>query len=148
VLSAFGDYSIKSAYRIWIHNLDSSHLRVNGEWNLLWSIKAPPKVKNLLWRICRCCVMTRVRLRTKVVDCPLVCPLWNAEEDDSKHVFFNCPNSQNVWSMSIFSQEVSSAANSGNDFKTVIFHILQHLSKNYAALFGCILWSIWKQGDN
>ncbi|WJX93149.1 hypothetical protein P8452_74712 [Trifolium repens] len=33
-------------------------------------------------------------------------------------VFFNCPSSQNVWSMSTFSQVVSSAANSDNDVKT------------------------------
>ncbi|KAK2418379.1 hypothetical protein QL285_040582 [Trifolium repens] len=82
-----GDYSVKSAYRICVENLDTSHLRVNGDWNLLWSIKAPPKV-------------------------------------------------------------VSSATISDNDVKTVIFHILQQLSKNDAALFACILWSIWKQRNN
>ncbi|KAK2365042.1 hypothetical protein QL285_089842 [Trifolium repens] len=143
-----GDYSVKSAYRICVQNLDTSHLRVNGGWNLLWSIKAPPKVKTLLWRICRNCAPTRVRLRTKGVDCPLVCPLCNVEGEDSKHVFFSCPSSQNVWSMSTFSQVVSSAANSDNDVNTVIFNILQHLSKDDAALFGCTLWSIWKQRNN
>jgi hypothetical protein len=50
--------------------------------------------------------------------------------------------------MSTFSQVVSSAANSDNDVKTVTFDILQHLSKDDAALFGCILWSIWKQHNN
>jgi hypothetical protein len=143
-----GDYSVKSAYRICVENLDTSHLRVNGDWNLLWSIKAPPKVKNLLWRICRNCVPTRVRLRTRGVDCPSVCALCNVEEEDTKHVFFNCPSSQNVWSMSVFSQVVSSSTISDNDVKSVIFHILQQLSKNDAALFACILWSIWKQRNN
>jgi hypothetical protein len=50
--------------------------------------------------------------------------------------------------MSTFSQVVSSAANSDNDVNTVIFNTLQHLSKDDAALFGCILWSIWKQRNN
>jgi hypothetical protein len=75
-----GDYSVKSAYRICVENLDTSHLQVNGSWNLLWSIKAPPNVKNLLWRICRNCVRTRVRLWTKGVECPSVCALCNVEE--------------------------------------------------------------------
>jgi ribonuclease HI len=143
-----GDYSVKSAYRICVQDLDTSHLRVNGNWNLLWSIKAPPKVKHFLWRICRNCIPTRVRLRTKGVDCPTVCALCNVEEEDSKHVFFNCPSSQNVWSMSVFSQVVSNAANGDNDVKTVIFNILQQLSKKDAALLACILWSTWKQRNN
>jgi hypothetical protein len=50
--------------------------------------------------------------------------------------------------MSVFSQVVSSAVNGDIDVKTVVFHILQQLSKNDAALFACILWSIWKQHNN
>jgi hypothetical protein len=50
--------------------------------------------------------------------------------------------------MSTFSHVVFSAANSDNDVKTVTFDILQHLSKDAAALFGCILWTIWKQRNN
>ncbi|KAK2382746.1 hypothetical protein QL285_070262 [Trifolium repens] len=50
--------------------------------------------------------------------------------------------------MSVFSQVVSSATIGDNDVKTVIFHILQQLSKNDATLFACILWSIWKQHNN
>jgi ribonuclease HI len=50
--------------------------------------------------------------------------------------------------MSVFSQVVSNAANGDNDVKTVIFNILQQLSKKDAALLACILWSIWKQRNN
>ncbi|KAK2380515.1 hypothetical protein QL285_068207 [Trifolium repens] len=66
-----GDYSVKSAYRICVQDLDTSHLRV-----------------------------------------------------------------------------VSNAANGDNDVKTVIFNILQQLSKKDAALLACILWSTWKQRNN
>jgi hypothetical protein len=48
-----GMYSVKSAYRLCVQDLlDTSHLKMNGNWNLIWKLKAPPRVRNLLWRIC------------------------------------------------------------------------------------------------
>ncbi|CAJ2647159.1 unnamed protein product [Trifolium pratense] len=111
-----GEYSVRSAYRICVHELlDTSHLRVNGSWNLVWNIEAPPKVKNLVWRVCRKCFPTRVRLRDKGVDCTQICALCVANN---------------------------------NDAPTIIFQILQQLSKDDSAVFACVLWSIWKQRNN
>ncbi|PNX92866.1 hypothetical protein L195_g016009 [Trifolium pratense] len=45
------------------------------DWNCIWKVHAPPKVKHLLWRICKGCLPTRVRLKERCVPCPLVCPL-------------------------------------------------------------------------
>ncbi|KAI5441836.1 hypothetical protein KIW84_011044 [Lathyrus oleraceus] len=36
--------------------------RWEEDWCSLWNIKAPPKVKHLLWRICKGCLPTRDRL--------------------------------------------------------------------------------------
>jgi hypothetical protein len=56
--------------------LDTSHLQVNGGWNLLWLIKAPSKVKNMLWRIWWSCIPSWVRLQAKGVERPTICALW------------------------------------------------------------------------
>jgi len=32
--------------------IDNIHLHKPGCWDLIWYIKAPPKIKNLLWRVC------------------------------------------------------------------------------------------------
>ncbi|WJX93691.1 hypothetical protein P8452_75185 [Trifolium repens] len=144
-----GDYSVKSAYRLCVQDLiDTSHLRVNGNWNLVWNIKAPPKVKNLIWRICRRCLSTRVRLRDKGVDCVQVCALCNIDNEDSEHVFFKCPSSQNVWNMAGFLQVVTNAINNSTNIQSIMFQILQQLSKDDTAVFACTLWSIWKQRNN
>ncbi|XP_058747206.1 uncharacterized protein LOC131620218 [Vicia villosa] len=69
-----GKFSICSAYRYCINEaIDTSHLRINEKWNLLWNIKTPPRVKNFLWRLCRDCVPTRRRLLDKGVSCPAIC---------------------------------------------------------------------------
>lgn len=54
-----GIYSVKSAYRLCVQELiDVSHLRPPGNWNVIWNLKAPPKIQNFLWRICRGCLPT------------------------------------------------------------------------------------------
>jgi hypothetical protein len=120
------DYSVKSAYRICINELlDTSQLRVNGCHNLIWALKAPPIVKNFLWRIYRRCVLTCARLRDKGVDCPRICALCNYEEEDSMHIFLKCPSSQNVWSMVSFSHNVFNVVDNTDEAHLAIFHILQ-----------------------
>jgi hypothetical protein len=50
-------YLVGSAYRLCIRELvDTSQLKINCAWNLFWKIQAPLGVKNLLWRICHCCI--------------------------------------------------------------------------------------------
>jgi hypothetical protein len=61
----------------------------HGGWRDLWSIRAPPKVKHLLWRISRECLPTRLRLQDKQVPCPLLCPICNQENEEDWHVFFD-----------------------------------------------------------
>ncbi|MCH95831.1 cytochrome P450, partial [Trifolium medium] len=36
-----------------------------GDWNWLWKAQAPPKAKHLIWRICRECLPTRIRLKER-----------------------------------------------------------------------------------
>lgn len=42
-------HSVPSAYHLCKNELlDTSHFKKQGSWQLLWNLKAPPKVKNLL----------------------------------------------------------------------------------------------------
>ncbi|XP_058767513.1 uncharacterized protein LOC131641227 [Vicia villosa] len=85
-----GKLSVRSAYRYCINDaIDTSHLRIKESWNLLWNIKAPPRVKNFMWRLCRDCVPTRRRLLDKGVNC--VTPVSN---QDQKAIF-----SVTLWSI-------------------------------------------------
>jgi hypothetical protein len=74
-----------------IFTTDSSHLRREGYWQGIWRLKVPPKIKNLVWHICRDVVPTRRRLQDKGVQCPMSCVSCNGPEEDLNHLFFNCP---------------------------------------------------------
>jgi len=42
-----------------------AHNVVPGEWNSIWKIKAPSRLKKLIWHICREFLPTRMRLQSK-----------------------------------------------------------------------------------
>jgi len=89
-----GEYSVRSAYRMCMQEIFYvSHFKISGSWDIIWRLKMPPRVKNFIWRICRNCIPTRMRIRDKGVNCDTVCSLCNTTEEDTLHLFFHCPNS-------------------------------------------------------
>jgi hypothetical protein len=66
-----GVYSVKSGYRKLMRERDGRwRPRAREEWVRLWKVQAPLKAKHFLWRICKECLPTRVRLRSRHVQCP------------------------------------------------------------------------------
>jgi hypothetical protein len=89
-----GKYSVRSGYKVLMHDKQQLAATVQrDDWLRLWKIQAPPKAKHLLWRICRGCLPTRVRLQEKHVSCPLQCPLCDQECEDNWHAIFICNSS-------------------------------------------------------
>lgn len=79
-----GCYNVRSGYRLWIKELGSlGFRRVDGNWSSLGNVKAPPRVKHLLWRIFRDCLHTRVRLQQYHVVFPAMCLLCDHQMEDS-----------------------------------------------------------------
>jgi len=78
-----GCYSVRSAYQLCVEEIiDVSHLRRPGNWQNIWLLKVPLKVKNILWRMCQGCLPTRVRLQDKGVSCPTNCESCGAAHED------------------------------------------------------------------
>lgn len=83
-----GVYTVKSAYKdIMNHDMTTLQHRVLGNGNCVWNIK------NFLWRACRNCLPTRIRLQTKCVQCPDHCAVCEDYGEDSTHLFFICSKS-------------------------------------------------------
>lgn len=65
-----GKYNIQSAYHgIMESILDTSHLKVFGNWSSIWNLKISPKIKHFTWRIQRDCIPTRAHLSQKGINC-------------------------------------------------------------------------------
>lgn len=140
-----GDYSIRSAYKLCTHKLiDTTHLRRLRSWHLIWKIQAPPKVKNMIWRVCRNCIPTRQPLQSKDITCPSNCVLCDNGIKDSLHIFLNCPNSLHIWCQtpiySIICEEGNSRADaptiSSTSFKICLLSFALFLGVLFG-VFGC-----------
>lgn len=127
---------------------DVDHFKAQGSWDLIWKLKIPPKVKNLIQRVCRNTLPTRVRLGDRGVNCAKVCALCNMMEEDNLHLFFRCPGSCNIWSMCESSTTINNVISQGHDIADTIFQLPHMLNGDDAALLCCIIWSIWKQQNN
>jgi len=135
------EYSVRSVYRLCMNELlDTSHFKVEGTWDLIWRLKVPPRVRNLIWRICRNCLPTRTRLCDKGVNCTVVCALCTVDEEDSVHLLFRCPGSRDIWSMWNVASAVSNIFDQYQNIKDIIFETLRYchmkMQQCLVALFG------------
>ena len=140
-----GCYTVRRAYRLCVEELvDVSHLLRPGNWRDIWRLKIPPKVKHLVWRMCRGCLTTGVRLQDKGVSCPTNCASCNDNYDDLNHLLFECPLAIQVWNSAGIWQDVQSAAMNSDSAVNTIFYLLQNSPMNIQQRFAAICWSLWK----
>jgi ribonuclease HI len=141
-----GQYSVRSAYRIHTETITSAaHLYRPGPWSSIWKLKVPPKVKNLVWRVCRSCLPTQARLLSRGVQCPAHCVLCNEGEEDSTHILFTCPYASQVWQKTHLWGFVQHAVAVCGSVDDIVFHLLQTISASQCSLLAMLLWSLWKR---
>ena len=136
-----GLYSVKSAYRLCMEELvDVSLLRRPGYWSGIWRLKVPPKIKNLLWRMCRGCLPTRVRLQDKGVQFPISCVSYNGPHEDLAHICFECPFTVQVWCTTGLWNTVYEVFLVKNSAVDAIAELLHQLALEFSQRFAAVLY--------
>jgi hypothetical protein len=52
-----GNYSVKSGYNMLLNStISAAPEEENNGWKWIWKVHALPKIKHLLWRICKQCL--------------------------------------------------------------------------------------------
>jgi len=120
-------YFVHSAYRLHVDDLvNTFHLRRPGFWSGIWRLKVPPKVKNLVWRMCKDCLPTRARHQDKGVECSTNCVSCNSNHEDLTHIAFDFLFVVHVWRMPMLWNEVNHAVLITNSAIDAIFLLLQN----------------------
>lgn len=70
--------------------VDNTHLDKLDRWDLIWNIKAPPKIEILLWCVCRGCFPSRAQLSSRGVSCSTECVICGNNYEDDIHVLLEC----------------------------------------------------------
>lgn len=92
-----GRYSVKTGYQLASRLCHDQTLEFPGEWNRIWRIKLPPKVKDCLWRICINVLPTKVNLFIKHVVQDKACVFCGYCEETLWLLFVTCPYVIECW---------------------------------------------------
>jgi len=144
-----GNYSVRSAYRDIINNdPDLNQHRVTGCWNSISNLKLPPKVMNFMWRACRNCLPTKVKLHSHGVQCPMNCVVCAGPNEDISHLFFECGKSISCWQRTGMWNAILQIVQPSASCVENVFSILQQFDSHQKQVFGVTLWSIWQHRNN
>jgi len=113
-------------------------------WAGIWNLKVSPKVKNLIWRMCRGCLLTQVRLLDKGVTCSTNCASCDSTHEDLLHVFFACPFALQVWNKTGLWGSMQHAISTTDSATEAILYMLANLSTELTQRLTSVIWNIWK----
>ena len=142
-----GDYTCKSGYKYLKEEAELSAIpqaQTDSDkqlWKMIWSMKVPPKVKNLMWRACRNAMPTKTALLRRTITGSQLCDRCHVAQEDPLHALQACLKLDVVWS----DVELWNFRNSVRfmDFKELLSWIIAE-DKNME-LFAVTAWSIWNQ---
>lgn len=93
-----GDFSFRSAYKL-LHEstLDPNnlilHIETKDFYSKLWKLQILSKIKMTIWRISWNFIPSFINLKIKRVVVNTQCPRCDREEENSCHIFQQCPRS-------------------------------------------------------
>jgi ribonuclease HI len=144
-----GIFSVKSGYKTMLNVAGRAfETSQREEWKYLWNIRAPPKAKHLLWRICKGCLPTRMRLQEKRVPCPLLCPFCNQENEDDWHVLFDCEASIHARNSAGLDHVILPRLQQHVNARDLIFAVCSDEDRDTAGLFAMLLSVIWSNRNS
>lgn len=93
-----GEFSVRSAYKLLQGtNEDPSEINLQTEsknfYRKLWKLHIPSKITLTVWRISWNFIPSLVNLKQKKVVVNAICPRFRQNEEDSYHLFQQCPGS-------------------------------------------------------
>lgn len=91
-LSPSGKFTSKLGYRSMCKVGNKSKWR-----NIIWGTWVPPKYSFLAWQVCSDALKMQDRLRNCNIIDHSRCSLCNRSDENTRHLYFNCPYSKEVW---------------------------------------------------
>ncbi|CAL1407620.1 unnamed protein product [Linum trigynum] len=115
------------------------------DWDRLWKLQIPPKVKILLWRLAHEILPTGKNIEKKKKDAATECPFCNLEETQT-HIFRECQWASRIWRPIIFRDlfEFEPTLSSGS----WLCEVMERVDDETLEKLGLILWLIWHERNN
>lgn len=135
-----GIFTMKSCYRLIQGEMETPHARF---WRKMWSLKLPGKIINFLWRVCKLCLPTAVRLSSRSVQIDTVCQWCHIGQESDMHVLFECAFADAVWT-DIGLKQFMDILPSDTIFD-LFRRVFARCNREQCGLMGLICWSMWNR---
>ena len=78
-------------------NMQAPPIRDKQEWKEIWQMRAPPKVKNFIWRACHNALPTKQSLMRRKIITDAIYERCKTAMEDTKHALWSCSELDVVW---------------------------------------------------
>jgi ribonuclease HI len=141
-----GIYSVKSAYRVCVDvMINRDDWKVEGDWQQLWTLPIPPKVKQFMWRLGRDCLPNRQRLMSKGVHGDSNCVVCHRYTEYNWHLFLDCADSIACWRQVKLWNELQNLMENAEGFNDVFKRIWHNFTTQQLVSFAMTSWSLWRK---
>uniref|UniRef100_A0A803P924 Reverse transcriptase domain-containing protein n=1 Tax=Cannabis sativa TaxID=3483 RepID=A0A803P924_CANSA len=135
-----GFYSVRSAYNM-LHNkkFTPDLSPSNGLWKILWSLKVPPKAKDLVWRAVSNCLATKSNLCIKKVLTENLCPFCGIFAETECHLFVSCNFAWACWNYA----GLAATSRDATSLRMWLSDTFQLVSGEATGRVVMLCWAIW-----
>ncbi|KAH9685475.1 reverse transcriptase domain-containing protein [Citrus sinensis] len=138
-----GNYSVKSGYQIAMRikhpDWPSSSSSNLGQWNVIWSLELPEKIKIFMWKVARNFLPTAENLwRRKMLQEP-TCPRCKMKKEDINHAIMVCKVAKEMWKLTPFVEEMQLLDN--QDLLSMLQELVKRRSKDELRLLIALFWT-------
>ncbi|KAL0463289.1 UNVERIFIED_CONTAM: hypothetical protein Slati_0216500 [Sesamum latifolium] len=143
-----GNFSVKSAFYL-AHQLSAensgSHAGQSsdhaGNRSFIWNAKIPNKVKIFLWRLHKEAIPTMSTLIRRRCMVKPACSTCGAVEENSRHIFIDCPFARQLWALSNIPLMVIRSWPS--DVASWLMQVRKVVDNEQFNWFTMLCWRIW-----
>ncbi|KAL9426438.1 hypothetical protein AB3S75_033257 [Citrus x aurantiifolia] len=140
-----GQYSVKSGYQIArkIKHSDESSCSENssGQWNVIWAMELPEKIKIFTWRAVKNLLPTAENLwKRRVVHDP-ICSRCKMKAGSIVHAILECKPARQIWKLTPYYAEMNVLIN--QDLLSMMKEMEKRRSKEELRRIIALCWAAW-----
>lgn len=99
-----GQFSVKSAYQVYVTNRDNATVATTSEpvqevieWKKIWTVPCQPKVNQFLWRLAHNSLPVKLNIKRRGIECDTLCVCCRRLDEDGAHLFIRCKEAKKIW---------------------------------------------------
>ncbi|KAA3474107.1 Zinc finger, CCHC-type [Gossypium australe] len=126
-------------FQVW-RGEESIQTSIKNFYRKLWNLQIPSKIRITIWRLSWDFISTLKNLKARRVVHDCLCPRCRSAEEDSNHVFRQCPTAIELWKSLNFLWVIRSNITDLWNWLTWVF---ARGSSNQCRIFCCAVWMLW-----